>query len=102
MGWFAEVRPIVRMWDLSLWEKALRGGLSEGSRVSEKTSVNSEQLDRQPLSRIEPGTSRLLRLDDSRRDFFWLKQFELREQRGVAQKGNFKISNRKWIVGYIT
>ena len=58
------LRTIVSLGTQACRWSALRGGLSKGSqpvftRVSEKTTENSERLDRQARPRIEPGTSRL-------------------------------------------
>ena len=65
--WLQDLRPIVRLWDLGLQVKCpLQGqSLSKGSyplftRVSEKTTENSERLGRQAQQRFKPGTSRLL------------------------------------------
>ena len=58
------VRQIVSLGTEAFGWRVLRGGLSKGyqpvfMRVSEKTTGNSERLDRQARPGIEPGTSRL-------------------------------------------
>ena len=60
VGWLLVLRPIVSLGTQAYRWNALRGGLSKGSqpvfkRISEKTTENSERLDRQARSGIKPA-----------------------------------------------
>ena len=75
------------------------GGLSKGSqpvfkRVSEKTTENSERLDRQAWPGIEPGTSRLPVQNRSVIGVAKDRQFDIRALPGV-RKGKHEYV--KWL-----